>query len=262
MSVALHNSAKTGTGSHSIRNRAPADQLTDSVEMSCALDASQRQFAATLQTKVDLLRHCSLLAEKVSSLEIALSKAHQLALYDELTGLPNRRLLLDRFIQAAALANRHGELFALLFFDVNNFKGVNDKLGHVAGDQLLQQVATRLSSSMRRSDTACRYGGDEFIVLLTEISSHEQAFNALKKIRVKLAPSYAIGSSSIRLTVSDGLAIYPRHARCLTDLMEFADRSMYSNKSAHRCQPGGMPASEIWLHNARNGSSHATNTLF
>ncbi len=121
----------------------------------------------------------------------------------------------------------------MLFLDVNDFKRVNDKLGHGAGDELLKEVATRLSSSIRQTDTACRYGGDEFVVLLTEIDHREDAVKALQKIRAGLAPPYAFDRYSILLTVSDGLAIYPKDAQCFTDLMRFSDRSMFCNKRAY-----------------------------
>ena len=210
------------------------------------MPAAQRDVA----TNADLRRHCSLLTEKVLSLEIALAKANQFAHYDVLTGLPNRRLLLDRFIQAAALADRDEQQLALLFFDVNDFKRVNDELGHDVGDKLLQEVAKRLSSSIRKSDTTCRYGGDEFVVLLTKIAGHADLVKTLDKIRAKLASPYVIDRCCVPLTVSDGLAIYPKDAQRFTDLMKLADRSMFRNKSDNKRQSGGAPIPNIWLHNA------------
>jgi diguanylate cyclase (GGDEF)-like protein len=173
-----------------------------------------------------------------------LAKANRLAHYDELTGLPNRRLLLDRFNQATALADRHRQQMAMLFFDVNNFKRVNDQLGHVAGDTLLQQVATRLAGSIRRSDTVCRYGGDEFVVLLTEIDDREHAITALQKIREHLAQPYEIDRYLLWLSVSNGMAIYPKDAQSFTELVRLADRLMFGNKSGH------VPELNIWLHDA------------
>jgi diguanylate cyclase (GGDEF)-like protein len=245
MSIALHDSPETGDRSHTDQNQTHRDQFADVEELSRALDTCQWQLIAALQQKVDLLRRCSILNEKVSSLEVALEKANQFAHCDELTGLPNRRLLLDRFMQAAALADRHRVALALLFFNVNDFKRVNDKLGHDAGDKLLQQMATRLSSAIRGSDTACRCGGDEFAVLLTEIDHLNNVVTALQKIRTELALPYLIDRHSIRLTVSDGLAIYPRDAQRFTDLMLLADRSMFSKKSGYRLRSGGAPASSI-----------------
>jgi diguanylate cyclase (GGDEF)-like protein len=250
MSVAQRDPAKNGNGRNASHAQTQLNRLYDAEELSLALDISRRQLKALVRQNDELLGIRSSLTEKVSSLELALAKANQFAHYDELTGLPNRRLLLDRFIQAAALANRNRQVLALLFFDVNDFKLVNDKLGHKAGDELLQLVATRLSGSIRKCDTACRYGGDEFVILLTEINHREDGVKALQTIRAHLAPPYVVDRHSVGLTVSDGLAIFPRDAQCFTDLMQLADRSMFSNKSVNRCQSGGMPASNIWLHDA------------
>lgn len=189
---------------------------------------------AALQKNDDLVSEFASLRTKVSSLELALAKANRFANYDELTSLPNRRLLLDRFIQAASLAKRHDRLLAMLFFDLNEFKSINDELGHAVGDKLLQQVAKRLSSSIRSTDTACRYGGDEFIVLLTEIENREHAVKVLTKIRAGLAAPYVIDDVSIRMTLSNGLAIYPDDAQSFDDLKQLSDRSMLRNKARTR----------------------------
>jgi GGDEF domain-containing protein len=143
MSVTRRDLAQTGIRDTTSRSQTQLDQFADSEELSRALAISRRQLEAAMRRNDELLRLRSLLNEKVSSLESALAKAHQFTHYDELTGLPNRRLLLDRFIQASALAIRHRQPLAMLFFDLNDFKAVNDKLGHDAGDKLLQQVATR-----------------------------------------------------------------------------------------------------------------------
>lgn len=258
MSVALPDSPKIGTGGNTSGTQTQPDQWGDVQELSRVLATCRRQLVTALQQKSNLLGRCSLLTGNVSSLEIALAKANQFANHDELTGLPNRRLLIDRFIQAAALANRHRQVLALLFFDVDDFKRVNDKLGHAAGDELLQQVATRLSSSIRRSDTACRYGGDEFVALLTELNNRKDVDKALRKVRAELAPPYVIDRYSIRLTLSDGLAIYPKDAQRFTDLMQLADHSMFSNKSRNKRRTGGVPTSTIGLHDAEKESSLVT----
>ena len=227
------------------------DQFAHSEEPSRALESGRQPLETTVQPQEDLLGLCSTLNEKVTSLQLALARAHQFANYDELTQLPNRRLLLDRFIQASALANRHSQALALLFFDLNDFKSVNDELGHETGDQLLRQVATRLSTSIRESDTACRYGGDEFIVLLTEIDDREHALAALQKIRTHLDPPYVIDRYSIRLFVSTGLAIYPKDAQKYTDLIRMADRSMFSAKSGSQGRSCATGKFNIWLHDPK-----------
>lgn len=116
MSVALRDSAKPGTGRNTSQNQTQLDEFADFEELSRPLDTRRRQLAAELQQKFELLRLCSLVTEKVSSLKTVLAKSHRFAHYDELTELPNRRLLVDRFMQASALANRHRQALALLFF--------------------------------------------------------------------------------------------------------------------------------------------------
>lgn len=253
MSVALRSSAKrTGAGHNGTgRNPTQPDQFADSEELSRALDDCRQQLVVALAHEGDLRIRCSQLSEKVCSLEIALAKANQFANHDELTGLPNRRLLRDRFVQAAAHAKRRRQGLALLFFDVDDFKRVNDELGHDTGDKLLQHLAIRLSSSIRTSDTASRYGGDEFVALLTEIDRREDAVNALQKIRAQLAPPYAIDRHSIRLKGSDGLATYPENGRCFTDLIQMSDHLMLSNKPGSRRRAVQVAApNNIWVHDA------------
>jgi diguanylate cyclase (GGDEF)-like protein len=252
MSVAQRDLARADPRYNTPRLLTIPDRFADSREEPFALDSSQQKLEAAMRQNDELHKTRSLLTKKVSSLEFALAKANQFAHYDELTGLPNRRLLLDRFIQAAALANRHHDQLALLFFDVNDFKCVNDNLGHAAGDKLLQQVATRLSNSIRQSDTACRFGGDEFVVLLTEIADREHVLEALKKVRAELAPPSVVDRYSLRLTVSDGLAIYPEDAQCFADLIHLSDRSMFSTKSGNRRQTDDVRAENIWMHDAEN----------
>jgi diguanylate cyclase len=250
MSVARLNLAQEGISGTTPRGQTRPNLSADSEDTSLALEASRQQLESVMRRNDELLRLRSVLAGKVSLLERALAKAHRFAYYDELTGLPNRRLLLDRYIQAAALANRHCKLMALAFFDLDGFKEVNDKLGHDAGDSLLQQVAARLSSAVRKSDTACRYGGDEFVVLLTDIDDCAHAVTTLQSIRARLASPYEIGGYSLRLTVSNGLAIYPNDAQCLADLMRRADRSMFGNKPAGRGRPDRAPKLNLRLRDA------------
>lgn len=251
MSLATPDLMPKRTRDTSTRISTTMDQFVRSREPSQARESGRPPLETTVQPQDDLLCLCSTLNEKVTSLQLALAKANQFANYDELTQLPNRRLLLDRFIQASALANRHSQVLALLFFDLNDFKSVNDQLGHEAGDQLLRQVATRLSTSIRESDTACRYGGDEFIVLLTEIDDREHALAALKKIRTHLDPPYVIGRYSIRLFVSTGLAIYPKDAQKYTELVRMADQSMFSAKSGSQGRSCATGKLNIWLHDPK-----------
>jgi diguanylate cyclase (GGDEF)-like protein len=177
--------------------------------------------------------------QRVALLEEAVAKAQRFAYHDELTGLPNRRLLLDRFNQAADLAARHDKHVALLFLDLDRFKEINNALGHSAGDQVLQQVAVRLVGGIRTSDTACRHGGDEFVVLLADISGKEGACTVANSLRAQLAAPYLVDGVSITITTSLGIAVYPVDARGYVDLIQVSDRAMYRHKAGRSAAPSG-----------------------
>ena len=152
---------------------------------------------------------------EAASLTEAVAKALRFACHDELTGLPNRRALLDHFELAAALAARHRHHVASLFIDLDRFKHVNDTFGHAVGDALLRQVAVRLLASLRASDTVCRYGGDEFVVPLAEVSGKDGVAIVADRIRARLAAPYLIAGTEIAVTISLGIASI-RSMRTLT----------------------------------------------
>ncbi len=185
--------------------------------------------------QVDILTHRNACLErKVAELAHQEMQARYLALHDSLTGLPNRRLLEDRFGQAIAGATRHRKPLALLLLDVDGFKWVNDKLGHAIGDTLLVSMVQRLTAGIRVGDTACRYGGDEFVLLLPEIDRPETAADVAAKIRVRLAIPYFTSGYRIHISVSVGAAVYPADGRNYEELLHNADRAMYRSKSAVR----------------------------
>ena len=160
-----------------------------------------------------------------------------LAFFDRLTGLPNRRLLEDRLFQLLATAERAGSRLALLFIDLDNFKPVNDTLGHAVGDWLLGQVAARMQGCLRASDTVARIGGDEFVVVLPEIASAEMALEVAEKIRAALTAPYASeAGDSLRISASIGVVLYPDQARDMRDLLLLSDAAMYKAKKAGRNQ--------------------------
>ena len=216
--------------------------LASTAELHRALSASQQQVLTALRQIDTLQRRDEVLTQEVNQLAQAVAQARRFAHYDQLTGLPNRTLLLDRFNQATARAARQHKQVALLFLDLDEFKSVNDVLGHAAGDQLLQQVAARLTATIRTSDTACRYGGDEFVILLPELECRESAVAATEKIRAHLSTPYLVGGTSIQVTASIGLAVYPTDGSELGDLIQQSDAGMYCNKAC-----GPAPASVFVL---------------
>ena len=168
-----------------------------------------------------------------------LEKINQLAFYDPLTGLPNRRLLLDRLQQALAKHARGLQQGALLFIDLDNFKDLNDTLGHDMGDQLLQQVAERLNNHVRAQDTLARLGGDEFVLMLEGLSLNpalagEQVENVARKIIAALAVPYTLKQRSHISTASIGIAVFPRERSSVDEILKRADMAMYQAKAAGR----------------------------
>jgi|GEM_PF-530189 len=159
---------------------------------------------------------------------------HQ-ATHDELTGLPNRTLRIDRLRQAIALAGRTGQRFAVCFVDVDHFKAINDTHGHEGGDTVLRTVATRMVAGLRSSDTVARFGGDEFVLLLHPLEdSVEQARAVLKRMMGSLSEPISLGEGSLRASVSIGCSIFPEAGTTIDALCKYADVAMYRAKQAGR----------------------------
>jgi diguanylate cyclase (GGDEF)-like protein/PAS domain S-box-containing protein len=158
----------------------------------------------------------------------------RLAQYDFLTGLPNRMLLGDRLTQALALAARYGRRLALLFVDLDRFKDVNDSAGHALGDQVLQSVAERLLACVRSSDTVSRQGGDEFVILLSEIDHWENLMPVAKKILAAIALPYDLTPHVFHITASIGVSIFPQDGGDGETLIQSADAAMYWAKQNGR----------------------------
>lgn len=157
-----------------------------------------------------------------------------MALHDPLTGLPNRLLLTDRLNVALSYAQRHDQQVALLFLDLDWFKHVNDVFGHALGDQLLQEVATRLSSCVRAEDTASRQGGDEFIVALTGIKKKQDAALIADKLLAVISSPFLLEETEIILGISIGIACFPINGEDAETLMRNADAAMYVAKDLGR----------------------------
>lgn len=167
-----------------------------------------------------------------------------LARHDALTGLPNRVAFAERFDQAIRLAQRHDKRVGLLFIDVDDFKAVNDRLGHGVGDRLLRNVSKSLVACVRSTDMVCRYGGDEFAVLLSEINAPEDAGRVALKIRAAVSRPRWIQGRSLDIGLSIGISLYPDDGSCMDLLINRADTAMYEAKldatGEHRFYHPGM----------------------
>ena len=158
------------------------------------------------------------------------SKLQHQALTDDLTGLPNRRLLSDRLSQALEMAKRDHSIVALLYLDLDGFKLVNDSLGHTVGDMLLAEVSRRLQSRIRKSDTLARLGGDEFTVVLTHLKGSDEAALVAKSLLEVLSRSFLIENHDINISASIGIALFPENGADANELLQQADSAMYSAK--------------------------------
>jgi len=161
-------------------------------------------------------------------------KMSYLAQHDSLTDLPNRTLFSDRLSQALALAQRQKTKLAVLFLDIDHFKHINDSLGHAIGDCLLQSIVQRLLACVRNSDTVSRQGGDEFVILFSEVAQPQDAVVGANKILQALSTPYLIEQHDLHVTVSIGIATYPDDGTEAEGLMKNADLAMYSAKESGR----------------------------
>ena len=163
-------------------------------------------------------------------LEEQVSNNEWLALHDELTGLPNRRLFAARLTSAIEHTDRNRTSLALVVLDVNDFKKINDTLGHVAGDQVLREVSAMLRKSIRASDTVARLGGDEFIIVATDMASEVSVERFTESLRNAIERPMMINEQAMVVNVSVGHAIYPSDAKDATKLLRLADQRMYASK--------------------------------
>ena len=201
--------------------------------------AAERNFATRVastgsdriaQLGVTFNRMLSELESRDIAKKQAETKLHELALTDELTRLPNRRLLSDRLSHSLAIAERENKLVALLYIDLDGFKLVNDSLGHTVGDLLLVQVAGRLQSRIRQADTLARLGGDEFTVLLNSLRSQEEAELVGRSLLESLVRPFVVEGHEIVIAASIGISVYPEHGADAVTLLQHADSAMYAAK--------------------------------
>lgn len=174
------------------------------------------------------------LANDVTERKWMEEKVKHMAFHDALTSLPNRILFNDRITQALAHAHRNKEMFAVLFIDVDRFKGINDALGHTIGDQLLREVADRLKSCVRNQDTVARFAGDEFTLLVLGINQAEHAVDVACKILGAFKRSWMVSKHELYITASIGIALYPNNGEDTETLLKNADAAMYYAKEQGR----------------------------
>ena len=217
-----------------------ADSLAVKVRVKeCADDLNA--INTTLAQTIDALKHSEMsLADALKVLalteaalataEVEKQKSAMLALYDHTTGLPNRRLFDDRLTQAIASAERHQKTLAVMFLDVDRFKGINDTLGHAVGDEVLKEVARRLSLHTRDEDTACRNGGDEFLFLLMNPQGRENIERVAVLILRDTAAPVDTGQVNIVINASIGIAVFPDNGTTGEELIKNADSAMYKAK--------------------------------
>ncbi len=182
----------------------------------------------------DLERINTELQLEVAERKLAEQRAHELSIRDALTGLVNRRSLIQQLEHAVAYADRHHSEFALLFLDLDKFKRINDTLGHEVGDELLRMVAARLLAAVRMSDVVTRLGGDEFVVLLEGAGASENAARVARKIELANKLPFEINGRRLQTSSSIGIGLYPQDASSAAMLMRNADIAMYHAKQHKR----------------------------
>ena len=170
----------------------------------------------------------------ITRFEQATDRLQHSAMHDALTDLPNRLLLAQRLEQAIAHADEHGSRFATLLIDLDHFKAVNDSLGHAAGDDLLMEVARRLRSAVRSSDTLARFGGDEFVLLINDVSAVAQIEGVIRAVCECLVRPIDLGDLEVHVSLSVGVSLYPSDGADRETLLKHADVAMYQAKRAGR----------------------------
>ena len=221
-----------------LANPALASRVSTALEKSAVVegkvqDASEQLASVNEALKVEVKeRHA--LEDRLAALTEQSEEDRYASLHDPLTGLPNRALFNDRLEHGLTQASRHGWILAVMFLDLDNFKGVNDVHGHEAGDSVLQIIADRLRRVTRRDDTICRHGGDEFLYLLAEISAEKDAALIANKLITAIQQPCEITARGVPVTValdgSIGIAMSPKHGVDPDSLVRQADAAMYAAK--------------------------------
>lgn len=204
-------------------NQVTANEAYNALSQAQLLEANQNLVIASIRAQM-----------MMEAAEQANAQMSHMAEHDLLTGLPNRSLMAHRLEQSMTLAQRNNYQVALMFLDIDHFKNINDSLGHAIGDQLLQSVAKRLQSCVRLSDTVSRYGGDEFVILLSEVKDPEDAITIADKLISAMVTPHDIGGHSLHVTMSIGISLYPEDSQNVEALIRDADTAMYQAKRKGR----------------------------
>jgi diguanylate cyclase (GGDEF)-like protein/PAS domain S-box-containing protein len=197
----------------------------------CARDELE---VRVLERTAELAGANALLQGEIVERRQAEARVHHMAYHDSLTGLPNRSLLSDRLDRAMLAAQRSQRQLAVMFIDLDRFKTINDSLGHMTGDSLLKEVASRLCHAVRASDTVARLGGDEFVVLVPGLRATDEAGQVAEKIIGALAAAFPLEGHTLHITPSIGICVYPDDGRDVDTLMRHADAAMYHAKANGR----------------------------
>lgn len=209
--------------------------LQDVVKAEAGIDHDHR--ASLVEVNERLVIAALKSHEEAETAAAALASAERSAALDPLTGLPNRTTLLDRFSRAILSSRRRGSRSALLFVDIDDFKALNDAHGHTFGDAVLQHAARRMQAAVREEDTVSRHGGDEFLILLAELSQPGDARKVSEKVLEAIAAPAQIDGRTVSMTASVGIAIYPDDGQDAATLIALADAAMYASK---RGRSGGL----------------------
>ena len=209
---------------HAGSNQTLADPSVQSM-----LIRSEEHLASALHHIQRMLANTAHLQALVLERTRQLEETQEAANHDDLTGLPNRRMLPDYLRQTLAHAEQHRQSVALVMLDLNGFRHVNNRFGHAAGDLMLRTLAWRIAMNVGISDTVCRYGGDEFVLILPDID-RSAAMRTVEKIVQQIAAPCGLDGYAVSLTAAAGVAMYPRDGKDVAELLEAADEAMYRHK--------------------------------
>jgi diguanylate cyclase (GGDEF)-like protein/PAS domain S-box-containing protein len=233
----LHDQERDQPGIHQLRHAVNTGQEARVLLHNFRKDGSpfwNELLVAPVRTEDGSISHYVGVQNDVTEQKRADESLLHLATHDSLTGLPNRILLRDRISQSINQSQRTGRQLAVLFIDVDRFKIINDSLGHLVGDMMIAAVGNRLRNSVRMVDTVARVGGDEFVVVLTDIHRDADIIQILPNLSKTIADPITVDEHTLHVTASMGISVYPRDGRDLTTLLKHADIAMYQAKEAGR----------------------------